>query len=43
MGQYRPEYLAYKHSEINRRPTAQEMLEVQNYAEELDILYKPLS
>ena len=43
MGQYRPEYLAYKYSEINRRPTNQEMMDVKNHAEELDILYKPLS
>jgi len=43
MGQYRPEYLAYKHSEINRRPTTQELLEVRRYAEDLNVLYKPVS
>ncbi len=43
MGQYRPEYLAYKYSEINRRPTNQEMMEVKSYADDLNILYKPLS
>lgn len=42
MGQYRPEYLAYKYSEINRRPTNQEMMDVRRHAEELRILYKPL-
>jgi putative pyruvate formate lyase activating enzyme len=42
MGQYRPEYLAYKYSEINRRPTTQEMTDVISHAEDLNILYKPL-
>jgi len=43
MGQYRPEYHAYKFDEINRRPTSEEMLEVKNYADELEILWKPVS
>ncbi|TFG24363.1 MAG: radical SAM protein [Promethearchaeota archaeon] len=43
MGQYRPEYLAYKYDEINRRPTSKELNEVKNYAANLGILYKPVS
>ena len=43
MGQYRPEYLAYKYDEINRRPTSKELNEVKNYADKLGILYKPVS
>jgi len=43
MGQYRPEYLTYKYSEINRKPTIREINEVKNYADELEILYKPVS
>ncbi|MFO7794588.1 MAG: radical SAM protein [Promethearchaeati archaeon] len=43
MGQYRPEYHAYKFDEINRRPTSEEMLDVKNYADELEILWKPVS
>ncbi|MBY9018577.1 MAG: pyruvate formate lyase-activating protein, partial [Candidatus Lokiarchaeota archaeon] len=43
MGQYRPEYLAHEYPEINRRPTTQEINEVKNYAEDLNILYKPVS
>ncbi|MHA1192408.1 MAG: radical SAM protein [Promethearchaeota archaeon] len=43
MGQYRPEYLANEYSEINRRPTTSEINEVKNYAEDLKILYKPVS
>jgi len=43
MGQYRPEYLANEYSEINRRPTTSEKKKVKNYAEDLKILYKPVS
>ena len=43
MGQYRPEYKAYQFSEINRRPNANEMNEVKKYADELGILYEPVS
>jgi putative pyruvate formate lyase activating enzyme len=43
MGQYRPEYLAYKFDEINRRPSTEEMLEVKHYADRLGILWEPLS
>lgn len=43
MGQYRPEYNAYKYPEINRRPTQKEMQDVKTYADKLGILYKPVS
>lgn len=43
MGQYRPQYKAYKYSEINRTPSSEEMREVKNYAEELGLLWKPVS
>ena len=43
MGQYRPEYQSNKFPEINRKPTSEEMKEVQHYAEDLNILYKPVS
>jgi len=43
MGQYRPEYKASQYSEINRRPTSEEMLAVKNHADKLGILYKPVS
>jgi len=43
MGQFRPEYNAYKYKEINRRPTMSEMHIVKNYAEELGILFEPVS
>ncbi len=43
MGQYRPEYHSYEYPEINRRPTPDEMEEVRHYADELGILYKPVS
>jgi len=42
MGQYRPEYHAYKYSEINRRPSSEEMLRVKAYAKDLGILYEPV-
>jgi uncharacterized Fe-S radical SAM superfamily protein PflX len=43
MGQYRPEYKAHQFLEINRRPTSQEMQEVRKYADQLGILWKPVS
>lgn len=43
MGQYRPEYKAKQFDEINRRPTLEEILEVKNHADELGILYEPVS
>jgi putative pyruvate formate lyase activating enzyme len=43
MGQYRPEYKAQKYPEIDRRPTPQEMIEVKKYADNLNILYRPVS
>jgi len=43
MGQYRPEYNANKYKEICRRPTSEEMQEVRNYADNLGILWKPVS
>jgi putative pyruvate formate lyase activating enzyme len=43
MGQYRPQYKAYQFSEINRRPSAQEIKEVKNYAKSLGILHEPVS
>ncbi len=43
MGQYRPEYKAFKYPEIARRPTAEEILDVKQYADKLEILYKPVS
>ncbi|MFQ5763031.1 MAG: radical SAM protein [Candidatus Bathyarchaeia archaeon] len=47
MGQYRPEYLVpeqpEKYPDITRRPTSQEMNEAFSYAEELGILYEPVS
>ena len=43
MKQYRPQYMSYQFSEINRIPTSEEMHEVQNYATKLGILWKPVS
>ena len=43
MGQYHPQYKAYQYEEINRRPTSLEMREVKNYADDLGILYRPVS
>jgi len=43
MGQFRPEYKAYQYSEINRRPTSEELIEVKIYATNLGILYEPVS
>lgn len=43
MGQYRPVYHAHKYEEINRRPSSEEILKVKSYADDLGILYKPVS
>ena len=43
MGQYRPQFHAFKYSDINRRPTSQEMQEIRNYADKLGILWRPVS
>jgi putative pyruvate formate lyase activating enzyme len=43
MGQFRPEFNAYKFKEINRRPTISEMHTVKNYADELGIVFEPVS
>ena len=43
MGQYRPQYKAHKYKEINRQPSTREMIDIKNYADELGILYNPVS
>jgi len=43
MSQYRPQWKSFEYSEINRRPTSQEMQEVRGYADKLGILWKPVS
>ena len=43
MAQYRPQWKSSEYPEINRRPTAQEMQEVRDYADKLGILWKPVS
>jgi len=47
MGQYRPEYLVLreprKYAEIARRPTADEVRRARDYADELGIVWKPVS
>ena len=43
MGQYHPEFRAHKYQEISRRPTASEMAEARNYADNLGILWEPVS
>ncbi|MBD3194751.1 MAG: radical SAM protein [Candidatus Lokiarchaeota archaeon] len=43
MGQYRPEYQAHNFDEINRRPSSDELVEVKNYADQLGIVWKPVS
>jgi uncharacterized Fe-S radical SAM superfamily protein PflX len=40
---YHPEYLAHKYREINRRTSIEEMHAVKNYADDLGILYEPVS
>jgi len=43
MKQFRPEYLSHNYKEINRRPLMGEIHEVKNYADDLGILYEPVS
>ncbi|MFX0000137.1 MAG: radical SAM protein [Candidatus Hodarchaeota archaeon] len=43
MGQFRPQWKAFEYPEINRRPTLQEMQEARDYADKLNILWKPVS
>ncbi len=43
MGQYRPQYRANRYPEINRSPSSEEMQEVKQYADTLNILWKPVS
>ncbi len=43
MGQYRPQFHAFEYSEINRRPTSDEMREVKRYAKKLGIVFELLS
>ncbi|TXT61628.1 MAG: hypothetical protein BAJALOKI2v1_20081 [Promethearchaeota archaeon] len=43
MGQYRSQYKAHRYEEINRSPTSEEISEVKKYAQELGVLWKPVS
>jgi len=43
MAQFRPVYHSSRYPEINRTPTSQEMQEVRTYADNLGILWKPVS
>ena len=47
MGQYRPEYLVLKdpekYADVARRPSGEEMEEAYHYADELGIVYRPVS
>ena len=43
MAQYRPMYHSSNYPEINRKPTMEEMHRVKNYADKLEILWKPVS
>ncbi|MFX0073666.1 MAG: radical SAM protein [Candidatus Hermodarchaeota archaeon] len=43
MGQYHPQFHASKYPEINRRVSLEEMREVKKYADQLNILYEPVS
>ncbi|MBY9010215.1 MAG: radical SAM protein [Candidatus Lokiarchaeota archaeon] len=43
MQQFRPEYLSHNYKEINRRPSMGEIHAVKNYADDLGILYEPVS
>jgi putative pyruvate formate lyase activating enzyme len=43
MQQFHPEYKASQYPEINRRPTLEEIQKVRKYADELGILYEPVS
>ena len=43
MSQFRPQFKTSQYPEINRTPTISEMHSVKNYAEQLGILWKPVS
>jgi len=43
MQQFHPEYKAFQYPEINRKPSIEEMHAVKNYADDLGILYEPVS
>jgi uncharacterized Fe-S radical SAM superfamily protein PflX len=43
MGQYRPQFKSQKYPQINRKPSMAEMAEVKIFAEDLGILFKPVS
>lgn len=43
MGQFRPEFKSSDYPEINRRPSIGEMHTVKNYADDLGIIYEPVS
>jgi len=43
MQQFRPEYLSHNYKEINRKPSMGEIHEVKKYADDLGILYEPVS
>ena len=43
MAQYRPQWKSSEYPEINRRPSMEEIHEVKNYADDLGILYEPVS
>jgi len=43
MAQYRPQWKSSEYPEINRRPSMGEIHEVKNYADDLGILYEPVS
>ncbi len=43
MAQYRPVYHASRYPEINRHPTSEEIKETKRYANDLGIIYKPVS
>jgi putative pyruvate formate lyase activating enzyme len=43
MGQYRPQFHAFKYPEINRNLTSQEIQQIRDYANKLGILWRPVS
>ena len=43
MAQYRPQWNSFEYPEINRRPSMGEIHEVKNYADDLGIMYEPVS
>jgi len=43
MGQYRPQYHARNYPEIDRSPSSEEMREIKKYADDLGILWRPVS